>query len=154
MARGSAPIGLGLAGIAAVVVLSGVQGQSIAEILKGEFGADSKKPFPDPAYAGSSGGGSSASTSTGSTVGTSTGTGVISHSAGPGGSLPPDPRTIRLPGNLEGIRQYLEHGLNYKEALEDEVRRGRISQSHATTLFNQRYPQYRKKYEEAKLAGG
>lgn len=43
----SAALGFTLAGVGAVAVISGIQGKSIAEVLKGEIGK-----APDPAFAG------------------------------------------------------------------------------------------------------
>lgn len=43
----SAALGFTLAGVGAVAVISGIQGKSIAEVLKGEIGT-----APDPAFAG------------------------------------------------------------------------------------------------------
>ncbi len=50
MAR-SAAIPLAFGGIASILIISGIQGESIAEVLKGEFGSEKGKPFPDPAFA-------------------------------------------------------------------------------------------------------
>lgn len=47
MAR-SAAVGLGIGGIASILVISGIQGESIAEVVKGEFGKEKGKPFPNP----------------------------------------------------------------------------------------------------------
>jgi murein DD-endopeptidase MepM/ murein hydrolase activator NlpD len=52
MAR-SAAIPLFLGGTASVLLISGIQGESIAEVLKGEFGKGTKHPFPDPGFKGS-----------------------------------------------------------------------------------------------------
>src|SRR6266702_4463283 len=51
MAR-SAAIPLAFGGIASILIISGIQGESIAEVLKGEFGSEKGKPFPDPAFKG------------------------------------------------------------------------------------------------------
>lgn len=47
MASSSAPVALGLGGIATVLLVSGLQGKSIAAIFKGDFGSPH-----DPAFAG------------------------------------------------------------------------------------------------------
>jgi murein DD-endopeptidase MepM/ murein hydrolase activator NlpD len=61
---GSAPIALGLAGIGALLLVSGIQGKSLAEVLRGEFGSKtnpSAKPesgleAPEVTPSGESGG--------------------------------------------------------------------------------------------------
>jgi murein DD-endopeptidase MepM/ murein hydrolase activator NlpD len=50
MASASAPVALGLGGIAAVFLISGIQGKSVGSILQGDFG----NPH-DPAFAGGEG---------------------------------------------------------------------------------------------------
>lgn len=151
MAQGSAPIGLALAGIASVVIISGIQGESIPEVLKGEFGKGTKNPFPG-------------STSTPASSSASPGTQTQEEPAGgvPAGGAegtapPPSTITIPKPGaTLPSAKSQrakeLEHGLEValgrKRVLEQEVKTGRITSKHATELFNKEYPYYATWYNE------
>lgn len=153
---GSAPIALGLGGIATVLLISGIQGKSIASIIQGDFG----KP-PDPGYGGSSEsatGISSSSPVEGVTGGVNAGglspSALTPHQSYSGNSpygIAPSPITS---GSNVGVSEAakdkrakeLKHGLevalHYKETLEAEYKSGRVSKNAAEKLFADTYPWY------------
>lgn len=144
MAQGSAPIGLALAGVAAVVIISGIQNESIGDVLKGEFGKGTKNPFPGSATIPSPTASPGAQTSENPA-------GEPVHGGSEGTAPPPTMITLpgpgaTLPSPKSQRAKELEHGLEValgrKGVLEKEVRERRISSKTATEVFNREFPYY------------
>lgn len=81
MAR-SSWIPLALGGIGSVLLISGIQGESLGEVLKGEFGKGSKHETPNPEFKGGE-----------------NPTARPSHLGAEGSEFAPNPGTVSLPNN-------------------------------------------------------
>jgi hypothetical protein len=105
MAR-SSWIPLAIGGVGSVLLISGIQGEGLASVLKGEFGLEKGKPFPNPGAEP----GSFSGTGQTSNVSFSPSTGVSPSIGGPVESVPNRGRLAPPPGaNL--LREQKEHEL-------------------------------------------
>ncbi len=144
----SAPVALGIGGVAAVLLMSGIQGKSVGSILQGDFGAP-----PNPAFG--KGSGESASPTSLEGVSSSSSSAPVAPVKSLGyGTVAPNPFTTSVPQHGKTRIQELEYGLavglKYKEELEKQVKNGRVSRKEAEKLFTNKYPYYEIWYNELK----
>jgi len=145
MAR-SAALGLTLGGIGTVAIISGIQGKSIAEVLKGELG-----PAPNPAFGTNThpfGEGLAKGFEEGALGGISGEVGPgkseatgpqVSNPQGPGRERaekgkPPSPSVV---GNVIAAQ-------NYEAKLKEEIENKRITSAEAIKKFEEHFPHYEK----------
>jgi len=161
MARlGSTAIGLGIGGVAAIFLISGILHKSLAQVLQGDIKGEPEGPTPEEK-----------------------GTAEVEQSLKAHGGLPTEQENKEIferarrgeaekapgefappPGQAEakvkGInsRRELAHGiqvaLNYKERLEREIMRGTLSKSEGLQMFNKKYPFYKQWTEELEVLLG
>jgi hypothetical protein len=150
MAR-SAAIPLTIAGLGAVLIISGIQGESLTEVIKGEFGKGTKHPTPNPS--GNSENPEGVASVTGEGAGGAGTLGGITGEAGGEGIaptyLPVSPNSIHVPKKSEAeLKNHVSQGLKYKEELEKTPH---FSNAEKTIVFNEHYPNFWKEVEELEV---
>jgi hypothetical protein len=152
----SAWIPLGIGGIASVLIISGIQGESLSEVLKGEFGRGTKHPSPNPAFKGKSGEATTQSESETTTVSNQ----AAPANSYPGGPVAPSPlNTFPMPNisssskkkRCEELKYGLTVALQYKGQLESLISSGRLNQQLGAQQFHNKYPWYSTWAQEARL---
>lgn len=149
MAR-SAALGFALAGVGAVAVISGIQGKSIANVLKGELGTPPNPAFgkgPTVALEGTAQG------VTGEAPGELSAVGEGGQALAESGNSPLSPgaianKTLAGSRKKEELQYNVAQGLKLTEQLNQEVKNHRITVGQATAIFNKAYPHYAKEVEQ------
>ncbi len=146
-ARGSAPIGLAFAGLGGILILSGIQGQSLAEIVRGEWGKGTSHELPNPNFTkGNSESGGEGSPVSGVTGESPAGGSANSSPGSPLGKAIP-PSQIQIPQSGVARRQQelgraIKQALEFKSYLGKSVSEHRLTPQKATEVFNAAYPRF------------
>jgi hypothetical protein len=148
----SAWIPLGIGGVASILIISGIQGESLGEVLKGEFGKGTKHPSPNPAFKGKSGE-SAVESEPGTVESVANGTTANSFAGAP--FAPSPTQTFSSPSINRKRCEELKHGLSvalgYKGQLESQVAEGHVNQQIASQQFHTKFPWYSQWAQEARL---
>jgi hypothetical protein len=148
MAR-SAAIPLAIAGFGSLILVSGIEGQSLSEIVKGEIGKGKNPLDPSGKSSGSPSGGESA-TSPSSILNNSINNSQVAGSA---------PEPFALPGfappgassqfrEATALKSKVKRAYEFKQHLQSEIQRGIITDRTGSERFHHRFPNYAREAEK------
>ena len=132
MAR-SAAIPLAIAGFGSLILISGIEGQSLSEVIKGEIGKGKEPLNPSGKTSGS---GSSVTGEEGIPGGIPGG-----QPLGPNVAIPPN-SVVPPNSRAATLLQKVERGEKFRIKVKGEVEKGEITTRQGSEKFSHRYPNF------------